>query len=421
MANTTKFKPFSPCFSSTGWFCTCCCRQSKIQRELGVGVSIYFKQLKNLVIILFLCTLLSLPAYALFWSGRSLNNPDKISEDQKLSLTVNTFIASISLANLGEKSININKLELSKPTQGTEMFCETGKIGRISSYGIAVPLETSQEIEYFADTYCALEVSQANIQLYDKFCLMETHCQFKWQIPAVSTYDTLCRKAYQGSRTDLNFAKYALYLEYECDISEIELYYFGAMKRTRLANIVIACDALIILLLAFNTCWLGFKINSEQHDAEKKFVHMTDFAVRVKNLPGKDAFDNLDQLRAQLVLHLSQVVSKEPQVFLKQGDVQEVDASEIVSVHFSQKNFEKYRVLLRIEQQTKEGQKMRTKQSNSQGEDFKKKLEIKIRLLRESILQQVEKYVTLHQKDDSNEVKNAFVVFRSMEGAARAI
>jgi len=40
--------------------------------------------------------------------------------------------------------------------------------------------------------------------------------------------------------------------------------------------------------------------------------------------------------------------------------VLKVDPAEIVSIHFAQKNFDKYSVLLRIEQLTKEGQRLRT-------------------------------------------------------------
>ena len=77
---------------------------------MGVGVSIYFKSLKNMVVILLLCTMLSLPAYVLFWSGRTLNNPDKTTE----SFSFPKFIASLSLANIGELSVNINQLPLFK-------------------------------------------------------------------------------------------------------------------------------------------------------------------------------------------------------------------------------------------------------------------------------------------------------------------
>ena len=83
-------------------------------------------------------SMLSLPAYLLFWSGRTLNNPDRVA-DQTFSFP--KFIASLSLANIGEISLNINQLDLFKsdesdpilkvkaPTKQVEMFCETGKIG----------------------------------------------------------------------------------------------------------------------------------------------------------------------------------------------------------------------------------------------------------------------------------------------------
>ena len=48
----------------------------------------------------------------------------------------------------------------------------------------------------------------------------------------------------------------------------------------------------------------------------------------------------------------------------------EIKPSQIVNINFAQKNFEKYRVLLRIDQMAKQGQKMRTKKRNLT--DFKK-------------------------------------------------
>ena len=79
---------------------------------MGVGVSIYFKQLKNLIMSLIVCTLLSLPAYTLFWSGNTINNPDTHIEGSTLSLA--KYIASLSLANIGERIIEYNEFSLSK-------------------------------------------------------------------------------------------------------------------------------------------------------------------------------------------------------------------------------------------------------------------------------------------------------------------
>ena len=44
---------------------------------------------------------------------------------------------------------------------------------------------------------------------------------------------------------------------------------------------------------------------------------MTDFAVRIKNLPEqyKDAFNSQDDLKAQLEIHIKSVVEKEEMVY----------------------------------------------------------------------------------------------------------
>ena len=62
--------------------------------------------------MLVLCTLLSAPAYILFWSGKSLNNPDTQIEGSNFSF--NTVIAALSLANLGELSFRKNVLDLGR-------------------------------------------------------------------------------------------------------------------------------------------------------------------------------------------------------------------------------------------------------------------------------------------------------------------
>ena len=87
---------------------------------------------------------------------------------------------------------------------------------------------------------------------------------------------------------------FALYLDYECDVSTVDLYYYGPINRTRLANICIACDALICIIFAVNILWVARAITVEQYVVDKKYVQMTDFAVRVKNLPQKPAYDTLE-------------------------------------------------------------------------------------------------------------------------------
>ena len=94
-----EYSKFPICKTNTGWFL--CCNQythSDIADELGLGMSIYFKQLKNLVLMLAICTILSLPSYVLFWSGDPSNNKFSI-EDPK------AFFSTFTLGNLGQSSL----------------------------------------------------------------------------------------------------------------------------------------------------------------------------------------------------------------------------------------------------------------------------------------------------------------------------
>lgn len=65
---------------------------------------------------------------------------------------------------------------------------------------------------------------------------------------------------------------------------------------------------------------------------------------------------------------------------------------------------------------------MRTQQKNL-GNNEKKKLQLeqKIVLTKDSIMAEAEKYMEVIKQEDSEAIKNAFVVFRSMEGAARLV
>lgn len=48
------------------------------------------------------------------------------------------------------------------------MYCETGNIGEIVDYGIALPQVIDNEIDYYPDTYCELEIPHKNEDLHLK-------------------------------------------------------------------------------------------------------------------------------------------------------------------------------------------------------------------------------------------------------------
>ena len=83
---------------------------------------------------------------------------------------------------------------------------------------------------------------------------------------------------------------------------------------------------------------------------------MTDFTVRLKNLPPHREYHTLAQLRAQLATHLKLVVHGEKQVLKELRDANEFDdPGEIVNIHFGHKNFFNFRKLMQIEKAAKKG------------------------------------------------------------------
>ena len=221
---------------------------------MGVVAVIYFRQMKNLTLILTLCTLLSLPAYSLFWSGYTINNPEIQVEGSILSLE--KIIVSLSLANIGEKQIKYNELNLSKERQIADLFCETGSLGEVQRYGIAEKSTEDMEV-YKEDTFCDIDFVGVNDKTYQADCFGKQICKIEfidinknneWLGPNACNVQTAAGPVQES---------YALFFEYECNIDTVELAYYGKIDRNQLANIVISCDALIVILFTINIMWLS--------------------------------------------------------------------------------------------------------------------------------------------------------------------
>ena len=132
------------------------------------------------------------------------------------------------------------------------MFCDTGAIGEITKHGIALVERYDNEMAYFEDTYCGTKLSDANREVIESECLNNQFCHIRFEIDRKPLIEK-CRREYRGSRKELDFDQYAFFLEYECNIEYIEIDGFGEISRTKLANIVMICDAMICLWFVVHT------------------------------------------------------------------------------------------------------------------------------------------------------------------------
>jgi len=122
-----EYVKFPVCKTQTGWFhCSTDYTHSDIAEELGLGISIYFKQLKALVIMLFVCVLLSIPSFILFTNGGYNDTTEGFTE----------VFAALTLGNIGQSSsLHCNSLPLDQMRTEVNLFCTFGEISALAAFG----------------------------------------------------------------------------------------------------------------------------------------------------------------------------------------------------------------------------------------------------------------------------------------------
>ena len=98
-----------------------------------------------------------------------------------------------------------------------------------------------------------------------------------------------------------------------CTGKDIEIPLFSekysvTVSRSELTGIVVLCDLAIVIGFIITTGVLDHYIYKEAEELDNNFVQITDFSLRVKNLPEIQDYKSLEQLRAMLQTHLEMVV-----------------------------------------------------------------------------------------------------------------
>lgn len=92
-------------------------------------MSIYFKQLKALVIMLTVCSLLSIPSLVLFWNG-NYNDTTEGFRDSK------SLFAAFTLGNIGQRSaLQCKSLPIDQMRTSVDLYCSFGEIYSLAAFG----------------------------------------------------------------------------------------------------------------------------------------------------------------------------------------------------------------------------------------------------------------------------------------------
>lgn len=95
-SKVSENKRYSICCTSMGHFsCRVKPNQSRVEQSMGLGMSIYFKQMKALTMLFFFFSFIQIPAFILYYFGGNAND---VTSDSKI------FFSMFTLGNLGQYS-----------------------------------------------------------------------------------------------------------------------------------------------------------------------------------------------------------------------------------------------------------------------------------------------------------------------------
>lgn len=85
-----------------------------------------------------------------------------------------------------------------------------------------------------------------------------------------------------------------------------------SVSRNDLTIIVIAFDILVCVTFVILSALMMYWIEEEAIVNDIDYTQITDFAIRIKNLPPLSEYKDLEQLRAMLTIYLTKGLKKEP-------------------------------------------------------------------------------------------------------------
>lgn len=149
----------------------------------------------------------------------------------------------------------------------------------------------------------------------------------------------------------------SLIVQGECFAGDIEFTSLGtSVSRQTFTYVVVAMDLLICLLFVINSVWIFKFTQLAAKEYDRTNVQLTDFAVRVKSLPGNQNWETIPELKIKLTEYIQTVVKNQTQYAIEAfanpdyRDCQDnrvpkwdqYDHSEIVDIDFGLREFDSH-------------------------------------------------------------------------------
>lgn len=297
-----KLGKISVC-ARTGCFCGCqCCKKSDVE-QLGIGMIIYFKLMKTLMLGFSIVVFLHLPICFIYF----INHQEKKANDY------NEYLFKTTLGNIGSTLYNCESFDLKSSLIKTDMefnlSCNNMIIHDLLGFS-AVDLDEDQRTN---DHYCFPFLSSNSIVIGKK-CNMTAEMQL--QMEQSECFNNLeCKFSVDmtllGGQCEQVPTNHLLYLTYSCYDNAVYSGYKGYPKIPRdLFGIAVACiDLLSVFIIILTLCSIERNQRKEFQNFIETRVFIRDYTLYLSNLTIKE--NNLSEELGDLIQHFKSLMVEE--------------------------------------------------------------------------------------------------------------
>ena len=122
-----------------------------------------------------------------------------------------------------------------------------------------------------------------------------------------------------------------------------------------------------------------------------------------------------------MTAHFEKIVANQPQVTAELSKKEQFKVSHIVAIDFARKDFSDYEVLQELQALIYKGIKHRYREINAKKESSKAKARKKINRIKDKIRKLKSEFNDCIKQKADNDIKYAFITFRTIEGQRRAL
>jgi len=290
-----RMKKYNVCDQAGSHPCFLFCGGAQsVFKRYGIGIVLYFKQVKFLAIMTFIVALFAIPALVLY----TMSNPYDTNEVTLYSINRKS-LAKTTFGNLGRGGYACTHGNIGETL---DLTCLFGTINSLAAFGYGTDATTcsTESSNLRLNPNCTLAAMGREREVVSAFssCIGKQSCNFTLSYPMVSA---VC-DVYNPTST--------IYISAVCKSTQVNvnINQFSFSKST-IAIVAVICDLIAIAIFAAGVALLRYYERKEVKTMKHNTRYISHYAIEVKELSNIPITDPLS-LKEALWLHLEKVLNR---------------------------------------------------------------------------------------------------------------